>query len=387
MRLEFIPEPFQAGWSLPGLLRDASLGKATDALVASAWVREAGLRQLESSLQGIAARGSVSFLVGVDFGNTTHEAVHLARNISGQSVRVFYDAQRTFHPKVYLAWNAEAAWLFVGSNNLTGRGVESNFEAGIGIRCGASDAIVGDVQRWFADLAAADGRCHLVTEELLARLRLPTEADVRARRDRIAKEQQAQIEAHDGQGVNLSLFSTPPWAALRPAPDPGVSGSGMAAHAEPYKPDENESELASREAELGLREGAPERLRRYCPPARQNTAKSPRMLQVWEALHAEIMSFGSDLGWHYSSPGSTARRTYYWPGVDARDSRLWFLSGDVDYVVANCYRWRQWGDIREEEGLPVPERNYVKLRTRSMQEVPNTARVLERIYRRLRFAT
>lgn len=393
MRVEFIREPFQAGWSLPGLLRDADMGKATHALVASAWLREAGLWQVESSLRAIAARGCVAFLVGVDFASTTWEGVHLARRISEQNVRVFHDARRTFHPKVYLAWNADTAWLFIGSNNLTSRGVEDNFETGIGIRCHASEAVVADVKHWYADLAAAEGRCHLVTDEVLARLRLPSEADVRERRDRYARERAAHGDAGGGASPDLSLFWAPAWPALRPPPGSGsgAPGSGLvnvAGSGGPGGSDQAESDLAAGAARVGLHEGAPERLRRYCPPPRRNLGKSPQMVQVWKALHAEMMSLEHDLGWHYSSPNSTARRTYYWAGLGglgARDSRLWFLSGDVDYVVANCYGWKKWEDIRMEERLPEPEKNYVKVGTHSMEEVPNTARILSRIYQRLRF--
>ena len=136
MLSDFEAAPFGDGPSLPAVLANAADGGASQALVATAWLRRAGLAAVHAPLTAIAGCGGpVRLLVGCEFGGTTRDAVTDAVQF-GADVRVFHDIdpRKTFHPKVYLAWNLRTAWLFVGSNNLTPGGVQDNYEAGLSLR-------------------------------------------------------------------------------------------------------------------------------------------------------------------------------------------------------------------------------------------------------------
>lgn len=104
-----------------------------------AFASESGLRQVENSVLRFLARGgSIFFIVGVDLGGTSREA--LERLLSWKrafpkrvDARVFSTADnvRVFHPKVYWFDSAERRVVVVGSANATSGGLVKNFEVSL----------------------------------------------------------------------------------------------------------------------------------------------------------------------------------------------------------------------------------------------------------------
>lgn len=104
-----------------------------------AFASEQGLKQVEDCILDFLRRGgSVYFIVGVDLGGTSREA--LERLLSWKrafpkrvDARVFSTADNAtiFHPKVYWFDSAERRVVVVGSANATGGGLFRNFEVSL----------------------------------------------------------------------------------------------------------------------------------------------------------------------------------------------------------------------------------------------------------------
>ena len=75
----------------------------------------------------------IDAIFGIDLRNTSAEALAFALEHFNE-VRIVHqrDDSVTFHPKIYLFEGADRAYAYIGSNNLTVGGTESNFEAGVG---------------------------------------------------------------------------------------------------------------------------------------------------------------------------------------------------------------------------------------------------------------
>ena len=70
-------------------------------------------------------------VVGISEGGASIQGLNLALDISNE-VYVFHDnGNRTFHPKVYIAYGDSAGKVMVGSHNLTRGGLVNNYEAGV----------------------------------------------------------------------------------------------------------------------------------------------------------------------------------------------------------------------------------------------------------------
>ena len=158
---------------------------------AAAWVNNSGAEKLRQSAHNFLARGgSIRALVGLDFASTSYEGLHILLDLEVENADietyVFYDENRscTFHPKVYLFSNSEEARLFVGSNNMTGGGFQTNVEAALEVTSGPDDETIRaahqTLQTWRQD---EFGRCWRLTPELLETLRnasyVRTEEEIR----------------------------------------------------------------------------------------------------------------------------------------------------------------------------------------------------------------
>lgn len=186
---------------------------------AVAWVNESGLRKVFDSLREFLSKGGrVRVTVGLDFGRTSFEGLQLLLELEREadmSTHVFFDENPacTFHPKVFFFRNDDEACLIVGSNNMTGAGLETNIEAALRIvgpldteaLLGASEAL----QVWRDDVG--DLRIRRLTPALLMQLRerryVLTEEDIRSRR---------REDEGPKQSAELPLFGRSSLRPLRP---------------------------------------------------------------------------------------------------------------------------------------------------------------------------
>lgn len=161
---------------------------------AVAWVNYSGVNKVFDQMREFLSQGGcIRMTVGLDFGSTTYEGLGRLLELeqgADMTSHVFFDENPacTFHPKVFLFSNDEEARLLVGSNNMTGAGLETNIEAAL---CFSGDVRDDAIQGARRALAAwrderSDSRARRLTREFLEQLRdrryVLTEGELRARR-------------------------------------------------------------------------------------------------------------------------------------------------------------------------------------------------------------
>ncbi|MFZ0913831.1 MAG: phospholipase D-like domain-containing protein [Candidatus Korobacteraceae bacterium] len=93
-----------------------------------------GVRELQPGLESLLKRGgSPRIVVGVSNRVTTVEGLQLLLELAKKGAEVFVFHNDTpsnpiFHPKLYLSLSENTGVLIVGSNNMTGKGLVSNYE-------------------------------------------------------------------------------------------------------------------------------------------------------------------------------------------------------------------------------------------------------------------
>jgi HKD family nuclease len=96
-----------------------------------AYAKAGPLQRLKSRLEAWRQKGrTVRAIFGIDQLGTSKEALELALSLCDE-VYVTQEKGITFHPKAYIFLGAARARLYVGSNNLTVGGTETNFEAAL----------------------------------------------------------------------------------------------------------------------------------------------------------------------------------------------------------------------------------------------------------------
>ncbi len=96
-----------------------------------AYAKAGPLQRLQSRFEAWRKRGNtVRAIFGVDQQGTSKEALELALGVCDE-VYVTQERSITFHPEAYMFIGAHKARFYIGSNNLTVGGTETNFEAAI----------------------------------------------------------------------------------------------------------------------------------------------------------------------------------------------------------------------------------------------------------------
>ena len=99
--------------------------------ISVAWVRRTGLELIADSLYEFRRRGGrVRVTTGISQGGTSLQGLKMLVECV-DAAYVFHVPDRTFHPKVYASRGRSNALTQIGSNNLTGGGAATNFEAAI----------------------------------------------------------------------------------------------------------------------------------------------------------------------------------------------------------------------------------------------------------------
>ena len=121
-----------------GNVINQELANSTQARIAVAFMKYSGLKVIENSLQKCLERnGNVEIIAGLDFKTTDPQAIKFLLNLkksnSSLSFFCFGDKQDNktnivFHPKIYLFNKKKETTSIIGSANLTGGGLLSNFE-------------------------------------------------------------------------------------------------------------------------------------------------------------------------------------------------------------------------------------------------------------------
>ena len=132
MQVDFIAQPqVQLGTLLTTALNAATT--PSNVVLVSAFASLQAVLRLKARLCALHAAGAtVRVVVGVDMGGTSKEVL---KELTTWPVEVFVFKNRkggvTFHPKLYIVESANAAEVFLGSNNLTDGGLYTNYEGAV----------------------------------------------------------------------------------------------------------------------------------------------------------------------------------------------------------------------------------------------------------------
>jgi hypothetical protein len=198
-----------------------------DLKVMVAFAKLGPLSRLEKEIRTWRNDGrTIEAIFGVDQLGTSSEALEFALE-HFSSIRVAYGSgasalNPTFHPKVYLFVGETAAVCYLGSNNLTVGGTETNFEVAtiIEMSLPADADLLKELVGFWEDMK--DGSIELsraVLEGLLEDRVVLSEADQRA-----AKSQLAAGKGDDGKERKGRTVAFPKMRVVPPSPLPKVAG-------------------------------------------------------------------------------------------------------------------------------------------------------------------
>ena len=138
--MEFMNQPFsgQLGDRLIELLESSDFHTLE---IAVAFAKNSGVLRIKDSFKKFReGGGKVNIYVGVDLGGTSYEAL-TALLLHTDSLNVVHsESDQTFHSKIYQFSGKNHGLLVVGSHNLTGGGLWTNFESSLHIPTDGTDA-------------------------------------------------------------------------------------------------------------------------------------------------------------------------------------------------------------------------------------------------------
>ncbi|WP_319772202.1 phospholipase D family protein [Breoghania sp.] len=138
--------------------------------IAVAFAKNSGVLRIKDSLSKFRGRGGVvNVYVGVDLGGTSYEALTALLLHSDTLNVVHSEKSQTFHSKVYQFCGENDGLLVIGSHNLTGGGLWTNFESSVHIPMSLKNAgecaIAKNVADYFEALAALDASFMPITSQ------------------------------------------------------------------------------------------------------------------------------------------------------------------------------------------------------------------------------
>lgn len=213
--MELMNQPFtgQLGNRLIELI-DSGNYNTLNILVAFA--KNSGVLRIKDALRRFREQGGVvNVYVGVDLGGTSYEALTvLLRHTDSLNV-VHSEKGQTFHTKIYQFLGKDKGLVVVGSHNLTGGGLWTNFESSILIPVDSSGSndkfVLKGVDAYIGELASLkDSTMSIGTQEgidnLLKNGYVVKEVAERVRRMKVAT-QKGNGERLFGNGVPAKLPS------------------------------------------------------------------------------------------------------------------------------------------------------------------------------------
>ncbi|MDE6052282.1 MAG: phospholipase D family protein [Lachnospiraceae bacterium] len=127
--MSILNQPFQG--QLGNVLIDQLEKDYTSLTIFSAFAKNSGVLRLKPALEDFKINGGkISAFIGIDLDGTSYEALLNLFSLC-DSLYVIHseNMSTTYHSKIYLLENDKTAWCAIGSNNLTGGGLWTNFES------------------------------------------------------------------------------------------------------------------------------------------------------------------------------------------------------------------------------------------------------------------
>jgi hypothetical protein len=225
--MEFISQPFSPVRLGDFLLAHLGDPEWTTFRAAIAFVKRSGTRHLVQRLEEFSNRAAVRITVGIDHAGTSREGLLDLLHATPRGEVWIYrnNGPFTFHPKVYMFRNDYGADLLIGSANLTGGGLFTNYEASLAASLDLTNPedvallqhIEGVLDGWSH---AQQGTCYLLTPEFLDQLAvaglLRTEAQLAAMQQ-AATGTPTQAD-QTGPLIGGAATATPPFFITIPVP-------------------------------------------------------------------------------------------------------------------------------------------------------------------------
>jgi hypothetical protein len=249
--MQFIAQPFGEVRLGDFLLSHLGDPQWTEFRAAIAFVKRSGTQYIRQPLLSFSNRAQVRISVGVDLYSTSKEGlIDLLEATPGGEIFVYRNnGPYTFHPKVYVFKSEQRADIIVGSGNLTGGGLFTNYEASLAasldLSTHADAEFLGIIEATMNVWSKAqEGICYSLTasflEQLIGAGIVRSEAEL-AEMQKSAAQQQPAL-AKDSTGTTASgapdvparaLFKT--FAVPLPPPIPArpVQAPPQVAHLEP----------------------------------------------------------------------------------------------------------------------------------------------------------
>lgn len=127
--MPIINQPFQG--QLGNILKTELSSDYKYITIFSAFAKNSGVLRLKESLETFkSAGGTVRAFIGIDLDGTSYEALLNLLTLCNELYVIHSENfSTTYHSKIYLLENEQKAWCAIGSNNLTGGGLWTNFES------------------------------------------------------------------------------------------------------------------------------------------------------------------------------------------------------------------------------------------------------------------
>jgi len=128
--MSILNQPFQG--QLGNVLIDKIDNNSFSSLtIFSAFAKNSGVLRLKTSLEKLKKSGGhIKAFIGIDLDGTSYEALLNLFSLCDELYVIHSEnMSTTYHSKIYLLENASSAWCAIGSNNLTGGGLWTNFES------------------------------------------------------------------------------------------------------------------------------------------------------------------------------------------------------------------------------------------------------------------
>ena len=127
--MSIINQPFQG--QLGNVIIDELNKNYTSFTIFSAFAKNSGVLRLKEALEQFKMKGgTINAFIGIDLDGTSYEALlNLLSLCDNLYVIHSENYSSTYHSKIYLLEDTSTAWCAIGSNNLTGGGLWTNFES------------------------------------------------------------------------------------------------------------------------------------------------------------------------------------------------------------------------------------------------------------------
>lgn len=127
--MPIINQPFQG--QLGNILISELENCYTNFTIFSAFAKNSGVLRLKEAIEKYKSTGGyIKAFVGIDLDGTSYEALLNLFSLCDELYVIHSENfSTTYHSKIYLLENSTTAWCAIGSNNLTGGGLWTNFES------------------------------------------------------------------------------------------------------------------------------------------------------------------------------------------------------------------------------------------------------------------